>query len=493
MTNTNTGNKLLVIDDEITDSQKENTIYQIGVPEELALFATCYDEAVEILVNEDNIGICFTDLRLPKNHHPAKANYKKKNEQKQEQEEWWGEKLIPKITDLNSGADIIVYSAYATASHLQRIREQYESLITAFLPKPSGLDKYKEYYDRAIKKRSSLKPASPDYPVYNDFNQKDNESILKVITQEIKGLLKENAENMVKTGKDLREARVLLKRNYLFEQWLETEFGISGASASRKINAARRLEPFRPEEYNRFSVTALYELTFPTVPDEALARIIQSPEFDNRGLTVKQAKQIKDLFNNPNNQRKIELAVEDRLLDPTSGKLLLFDNNQTNKALDSSSPLIDNNQTNKSPDSSSPKPEIVQVIPLQRIWHLGAREQHKVVAADPNSPIFLRELPSSISLCLCFPPNKNWQFELKNTFTTNVFHTQLVDFDNLLILEIVEKFIEGSTDGYDAVVVCYIPDPKILSIIHKMGCRAFVADPDYDKCLNLITSTTKLL
>lgn len=452
MTNTSTDSKYLVIDDELGEDEREDTIYHIGVAEEFAFFAGSYDEAIEIIAKEKDIKICFTDLRIPKNKKQLKTNY-------EDEEGYWGEKLIPQIKAFNSGADIVVYSAYATPSYLQDISKLYKGIVTAFFEKPNGLDLRKEFYQNAISKNLSFN--------YNEFNEEIRAKLLDR-ADKIRTLIKQTVKNMLDTGAYLNEVRAILPHGY-YENWVRSEIGITPVSARRMAIAAEKLKTYSIEDLDPIGVTALYHLTDSVVPDEDLEKIIKSTK--SQPLSTKDAKKIREEYKKQTKQEKAER-------EEVKSKFSLLDAASTK--------LIGKSQTNKTSDSSSLKQDIIQVIPRQKIWYLGADQQHKVIAADPNSLIFLRELPSSISLCLGFPPEKNWLFQFEDRVTTNIFDSKLEDFDSLLILEVVDKLINGSTDEHDNVAICYIPDPKILSIIHKLGCHAFIADPDYEKCLNLV-------
>jgi CheY-like chemotaxis protein len=450
MINTNSNNLFMVVDDEFGEDEKEDTIYHMGVPKELALFASNYDEAIEILAKEKDIKICYVDFRIPKNNQQLKANY-------EDQEEWWGQKLIPQIKAFNRRADIIVYSAYANKSYLQNFSREFKGIVTAYFEKPHGLDLRREYYLRAINKDLSFN--------YDDFNE-EAKTILLDRAVKIKTLLKQTVENMLATGTYLNEVREILPHGY-YLNWVKKEIGIQPISAWRMANAAEKLKPYKIEDLDPIGVTVLYHLTDPNVPIEDLDKIIKSAK--SQPLSIKEAELIKREYKNQNKQQKAETEAE---VEKTKPKFKLLDAASTQ--------LIDKAQTNKSLNSSSPKQN------SQKIWYLGANQQHKVIAADPNSPIFLRELPSTVSLCLAFPPEQNWQFQFMHRDTTNIFDSKYDDCDDLLILEIVDRIMRISTEGQDNVAVCFIPNSQILSIIHKLDCHAFVADPDYQKCLNLV-------
>jgi hypothetical protein len=211
-----------------------------------------------------------------------------------------------------------------------------------------------------------------------------------------------------------------------------------------------------------------------------------------KSISSDDAKQLKEHYKTQKKQQQKDREIASRTLSATSSTPVI--NNQTTEP-ELSSPLSITSDRERrsftSPGSekqgtSDPKQDIIQVIRKQRVWRIGDNQQHVIVAADPNSLDFLRELPADISLCLAFPPQQNWQFQFKHCDTTNIFHSKHEDLDSLLFLGMTNELIQGSTNENDAVVICYIPEPKILLAAHNLGCHAYIADPDYQKCLDLI-------
>jgi hypothetical protein len=453
-------NKFLVVDDEFGPDDEEDTLIHLEVPKELGLFAKNYDQALEILNNYPEIIICFVDFNIPKNNQQPKVDYEKK-------EKWLGELLIPEIRKLNSNVSIIVYSAYADQAYLQNFSEKYSDTVTAFFEKPYGLDLRKQLYLDAINKQGAVAKNSS----FDTSNiSEENIAIIFDRATKIKTLLKQTVQNMLGMGAYLSEVRELLPHGK-YEDWLQNVVQLSSPTASRITRAYERFKSYDINDIEQIGVSVLYILADTNIPDQDVNRIIKSSQ--SQPITARQAEKLKKDYKKQNTLEK---------------------NKKQSKLLDAANPkLIAKSQINSPSDNSLSKQNIIQVLPLQRVWDLGANRQHKVIAADPNSEIFLRELPPKISLSLCFPPEKNWQFQFNNIDTTNIFNTNHQDYDEKIILQIVHQLISivhklmiGSTEEDDNVAVCYIPDPRILSLIDQLGCHAFIADPDYEKCLKLV-------
>jgi hypothetical protein len=409
------------------------------------------------LNSERNIVICYVDYKIPKNNQYLKANYDDDLDQR------WGLELIPQIKALKSKASIVVYSAYVTQEYLQNASGESKNLVTAFFEKPHGLNERRKYYLEAINSNSS------NLLKYGELDQQTRDFLFDR-TIKIQGLIKKTVENMLMTGSYLNEVKQLLQHGQ-FIDWYKTELGISNASVWRMMNAAKRFENYSLEDLDFLGVAALYELSDLDIPDQAVETIIQDKDLA-KSLSLDDAKKLRKHFKAQKKQQKKDIEI-------LSGSL----------SGDSSVPDINSQTTELSSTLSitnDPKQDIVRVIRKQRVWRIGDNQQHVIVAAEPNSPDFLRELPASIALCLAFPP-KNWQFQFEHCDTTNIFHSKHQDFDSLLFLKMTDELIKGSTNEDDNVAICYIPEPKILSVVHQLGCHAYVADPDYQKCLDLIS------
>ena len=497
----------LVIDDELKANKNdlEDTIRHMGVSRELGLFASNYDDAVEILNSEPNTAICYVDYKIPKSNQHPKANY-------EDLDKCWGLELIPLINALNNTARIVVYSAYATQEYLQNASGEFKNLVTAFFEKPNGLDKRRKYYLEAINNNSS------NLLKYGELDQQTRDFLFDR-TIKIQGLIKKTVENMLMTGSYLNEVKQLLQHGQ-FIDWYKTELGISNASVWRMMSAAKRFENYSLEDLDFLGVAALYELSDSDIPDQAIETIIQDKDLA-KSLSLDDAKKLKKHFKTQKKQQEQDIEISSRSLSAASSVPDI--NSQTTELSSTLSITSDRERRSEvmrsesfraspaservhgqaapmplrgepargrssfeSQETSDPKQDIIQVIRKQRVWRIGDNQQHVIVAAEPNSPDFLRELPPNIALCLAFPL-KNWQFQFKHCDTTNIFYSKYQDFDSLLFLKMTDELIKGSTNEDDNVAICYIPEPKILSVVHQLGCHAYVADPDYQKCLDLIS------
>ena len=72
------------------------------------------------------------------------------------------------------------------------------------------------------------------------------------------------------------------------------------------------------------------------------------------------------------------------------------------------------------------------------------------------------------------------------------FYSQYQDLDPVPLFQSIEKIIEITTNEMDSIMICYIPHPKILTPIIKLGCQAYIAEPNYQKCLSLVSEYSTL-
>ena len=140
-------------------------------------------------------------------------------------------------------------------------------------------------------------------------------------------------------------------------------------------------------------------------------------------------------------------------------------------------------------EADSIKQDIIEIISPQRMWCLGKQKQHIVMCQDPNSIKFIEKLPPSIALCLAFPSIKEWRFECDRYKSMMTFYSEYQDLDEIALLRSIQYTIEITTEDRDVIAVCYIPSLKVLSLIDALGCRAIIAEPDRDKCLELVKNT----
>jgi CheY-like chemotaxis protein len=417
--------KYLVVDDELVLNQddREDFVLDIGVSEDLALFASSYEEALAIIKEHLDIAICFVDLIIPKNSQDLDSEPDHNNE--------WGISLIPQINKINKDIDIVVYSAQVTQTYLQNLGKNFKN-ITGFFGKPDGIRHRKQLYLNAINKASIIEIQKHQTTINQHFDYSIlDENLADYIfekTNIIKKLFKRTIQDTLDIGQALIEIKA--KLNYgQFITWLNSEFNWNERTAQRYMKVAKE---FQNENLLGLDImpSALYELSTSSTPEPAKQEAIFRAKKGEK-ISLKIAKEIKNKF-----------------LQPTSIQQ-----------------------------------DIIQIIPRQSVWQL---DRHMVFCADPNSPRLIEQLPPKISLCLAFPPVEHWQFQLNCRKSLMNFYSEHQDIDHLMLMESVDRVIQITTSELDNIVVCFIPHPSILFVIHQLGCTGFIVEPDYEKCLDLI-------
>ena len=450
--------KYLVVDDEMNEDDKEDFILDLEVDENLALFASSYEEALKIIKLHSDIAIFFLDSKIPKSNQ--QLNNEEPNILNNPNE--WGISLIPEINKVYQNTTIIIYSAYVTKTYLQkRAKELKFNNIKGFYGKPGGVKHRKKLYQDAIRIYSPTQrkknPTLVDQGIF-DYSVLD-ENISSYVyekTATIKQLAKRMAEDTVNVGKALTEVKNVLEHDQ-YLRWLETEVGLSYYQANRFVNVAKSFEASEVKNLP-ISSTVLFVLGPSSVPqsarDEALDRAKQGEK-----ISVKLAEEIKDKHIAKDNTPQTTSTVAHKgLIEP---------------------------HTTVNPDTKPP--EIIKVIRQQNLWQLG---KHLLFCGDPNDPEFIKHLPSKISLGLAFPTTKNWFFSPQisgvlsragaafSYFTSYKHDTEQVK----LSYKAIQNLVEINTDDGDNIAICFVPDPAILLMAHQMGCCCYLIESDRHKC-----------
>ena len=452
--------KYLVVDDELIENKNdlEDFIHDVGVDEELSFFSGDCDRAIELFEkNYQDIAICFLDLRIPQN---AEDTYGFKTNK-------LGLSLASQINEISPDTVIVFRSAYFSDQYLHELTKetQFENVIGVY-GKPSVMDRRQLYLD-ALKIINS---------VFN-YRELDAETRSLVIkkTNEINLLVKKTSTNLFNVGKYLTEVKESLGHGH-FYPWVRSEFPLGESTAARLMQTYRKFKSCNLQDLN-LSHSVLYELAANSVPDEVIQETFNLAKSGEK-ITVDFVKSLKAEYKETDDSHDSSTEAE-------SSSLELISNSNTIKF---SPKQNDFAPSTKNSALNSIKQKIVGVISPQRVWEIGGKK-HLVMCQDPNSQNFLDRLPQKINLCLAFPSIKNWQFQIEQYDSFMNFYTVYQDLDFSTLVKLAHETIEITTDGEDSVVVCYIPDPKILSLINSLGCRAFIADPDRDKCLALIKAS----
>ena len=476
--------KYLVVDDEIVknETDKEDLILNIGVSQDLALFASNYEEALKIINLHSDIAICFIDSKIPRNNRDL-YNF----EQNASSNGEWGISLIPEINKAHKNTDIVVYSAYVTKTYLKSKIGQFNN-IKGFFGKPEGIRHLKKLYLEAIlkedarpeskaqaatsssghvsssasaeRKNNLAEPTKDEF----DYSVLDRELSVYLHEQvaEIKRLVRRSAQDLVDIGQSLIDVKQKLEYGQ-FLNWLKSEFSWSSRTANRFMRVAQIFGSDNLSDLNILP-SALYELSAPSIPATAAREALLRAE-QGEIINVDKARKIKT--------KHLTVASSTATTEDRVQPNLLPNND--NLTTDSTSTT---NDATVSPEQN--KPQIVKVIRQQKFWQLG---EHLLFYGEPNSAEFARHLPSSIALNLAFPNQKDWFLTGSQANSNLSFQSSYgEDLDIQLLLEAVERLIRITTSEGDNIVICFIPHPAILTLAHQLGCRCFLGEPDLSKC-----------
>ncbi len=474
--------KILFVDDEVTnnDSDREDIIIDLlnlGVQEERVLFTGSFDEASKLIKNSI-ITFCFLDLKIPKTD--GQYNIDSSNINQEEFE--WGFLLIPLLDRHHKSAKISIYSCYAQNSYISDRIQNYNNIIGVY-GKSDGVTQRKQLFEEMFSRHEKnitaltiveptiepeaveevrqleIKPIGFDY----SFLSKEDAQWIQDRTQKINSLLKRTAQNTIDIGRYITEVRASLEHGQ-YEQWVRTSLPIGLTSVYRYQNVYERLKDIGIEDVSAMDIapTALYELTSAKVPNSAIIEMKELAESGEK-IDIRLAKKIKKKY------REVETE-----------KSLVQKPEETGSTIDKA-----NEAVLLPPSVRKEKQTIIEVVRRQDFWDL--EQQHQIYRVEPNSDKFINALPSKISLYLGFPPDIDWTWNYKNYDSYMIFYTKYTDTDPEYTLEAVQRIIEATTNAGDAIAICYSPKPKlkILPLISFLGCKAYIAEPDYDSCLAL--------
>lgn len=307
--------------------------------------------------------------------------------------------------------------------------------------------------------KDSLKPPFS----YGSLSAEDSE-YLQERANNIRGLVRQTAENIITIGQSLIEVKERLGHGQ-FRPWLKTEFEWSISAASQFMNVARRFQHSDIADMN-IAASALGILAAPSLPDSARVEALElaaSGEKITRGLAI----EIKDkhLPSSPKGGagKKKPLGKRQRLLE------------QQNSGRFTEIPHVA-----ASMDSS------VQVKSGE-YWGLGP---HILFSGAISSKKFLEIAPSDSPLVLIYPPTPaDCPTNLNNLSATYIIYLaqQELDTNFAVLRDWTVNSIELATREGEPVVLSFLPDPGLLKCIDEMDCVGFIADPDLDRCKNAIS------
>jgi Protein of unknown function (DUF3102) len=307
-------------------------------------------------------------------------------------------------------------------------------------------------------------------------------------TEEIKALMKQTAEGIVKIGQKLIDVKKRLGYGR-YRQWIEAEFNWGKSTANSFENVAKRFADV--QNLDNFAPSALYELAAPSTPEiakeEALTRA-DSGEY----ITFTTAKEIKQKFSDTAKPKHTKTEPEREVSsDSTDNEA----NQEANEFLASDAPALE--------IVPSKQPQTTQIEPIQpesssesevvkpgSWWQLG---RHQLYCGDTHSPQFLSQLPQQIALAIAFPQTADWHLKnlaakVKSALT--VF-SSYQDLDLNLLRKIVENSLELYTDGGETVLFSFLLDPALLLLVDRLDCNCAIAEPDPLRCEAIVQAWTQ--
>ena len=475
-----TNPKYLVVDHDLVKiSEREEFTSMTRLPVEAGIFVETYEEALKAVKSNPNIVFGFIDIRIPKNQDDRaddalrKIKSKALSSQIKDIKNEWGIKLLPQIKNIKT----FIYSSRIDKSSLKEEANCHKNVI-GYTIKPfdiRDLKKIKPYLEKYFSREKSS-ALSPSF----DYSSLDTETVsfLQETTKEIKKLLRRTSQDIIDIGTYLIEVKDRLDYGQ-FYKWLDAEFDWSYASAGRFMSVADRFgsSSLTLSELDILP-TALYELTSPSVPEEAVTEVFERAKA-GEVIGRKTAKAIKDKYRALKEQTESKVQPQN------------VEQSESSQAEDWITVNVD---SVSQPSSSLPekkekaKHEILGVVPSQNAvqnswWQLG--EHHRLFCGEPRSNEFLKRLPKDIGLSITFLPENDFSLapSIKSIFSC-AFRAEYEDIDLDLL---IKTSIRTTTKPNEIVVFNYIYYIELLEVAEKLECHFIVAEPDLSKCEKILT------
>ncbi|BAZ47146.1 diguanylate cyclase (plasmid) [Chondrocystis sp. NIES-4102] len=495
MNNNNKYNKkILVVDDEYTECDKEDFIDDVGIAEEQAFFASSYEEAKNIIECNSDIILCFVDCKIPKT---SKKLYDFKS-LSNNNDYGWGIDLVEYINKTLSKAQIAVYSAYVAQDNLRNYIKKFNN-VSGCYDKPEGLqyrrliylqalEKYNDFLSSNIENNKSSKTTNDKLSnlisnssskknkifKYEDLNEDDRIFITDKAIQ-IKFLIRRSVQDIINIGKYFTEIKEKLQHGQ-FYPWLDLEFKdpntnvVPYTSIFRFMTTYQLLKSINLTDLSQANIlpSALYMIASKKVDKNAL---IEMKQLIEAGVTI---------------NLEVGKYLKNKYSKKDETQLSLIDIEKTENIVNKNFSQPSNTDTFSLANNLEKvsKQKIIKVLPRQNKWQIG---RHLLICAEPDNLAFNKISSINIELCLCFPKDKYWNLNtnLKYKSIFN-FYSQYENLDLALLLESIHKIIEITTNENDNILICYLPTLDILSLIEDLGCQGYIFEPNYQKCLNMI-------
>ena len=374
----------------------------------------------------------------------------------------FGEELVDKIDRDNKNTKGILISAHKSDSELKQIRNKYDWLVDS-ISKPLDRDRLKNAINSFI--------GNFDLSVFNyaSLDQTTAEFLLQE-TKEIKSLMKRTVEGIIETGERLHRVKQRLQHGE-FMTWVENEIKCHYSTA---LHFMRVWETFGEQKEQiadvGINVSVLYLLSAPSMPEELRTEIVEMAKAGNP-VSFAEAKRLKKEYT----ERQSDDSYTEKQGTITTIEI----------AADSASTLAETSKPN-----STEKQQIVGIIPRAKpeakFWNLG---KHLLYCGSAKDLEFRARLPKTVSLNIGFPDSQSWSTEALfpvQAKSTLIFHSVFQDLDLVTLRNVVQRSIELCTESGEEIVFSSILDPEMLILAERLNCQCFVAEPNFDKCQNLI-------
>ena len=488
------GKKVLYVDDEVYYAETDRQFFTLKSrlrPEDL-LFADAFDTALETLEKHPEVFLVLVDLRIPK----GSEDYYDYNPDNPDEE--WGEKLIKIIIQKYAKVrkiKVIVVSAYTIYAYNN---EDSSATILAFYSKPINFDSLKLNLEFIIKndlestqpsellkekKTSSSGTKSFDYSAFDE----ETSLFIQEKTRKIKKLAKRVAQDIIDIGRYLIEVKEKLGHGNFYD-WMDAEFSWSYASAARFMQVANKFDSISLIDVDILP-SALYQLAAPSAPEEAVTEAIERAK-QGETITEKTAKAIKLKYKSSTKPTEEKVQPQNLEQSVSSQAETREKESQNRQRILPQGNLSQPSSSGCPQKTDKPEQEILAVLPAQKAvknswWQLG--ERHQLFCGEPKSSEFLERLPQDIALTINLPPNNDRSLipDLKSRCSFS-YYSEYDDLDLNSVKAMVENCILASTGAKDIVVFSYVMTPQLLKLAAQLGCLAYVAEPDLDKCEQIL-------
>lgn len=339
-------------------------------------------------------------------------------------------------------------------------------------------------------------PNSVDRTFNYDQLNNDTAVFVQNQTSEIRSLIKRTGQDIIEIGRRLIEVKEKLQHGQ-FKQWLEAEFAWDERTARRFMSVPRAFKTDKLSDLN-IAPSALYILAAPSTPQQVKDEVLALAQ-DGTNITHKVAKEIKEKY------------TKGRAVDKT--KVSPKDNDDVSNTSSANSPETVISKEDIQISSSNrqtvlkviPKQEANEIMPLKRPqkinppsvedsrvnesemwWKMGTK--HLLYFGHFSSSQFLDYLPENVALSLYFPLSQelNLNFPI-NAKSTLVLHSIYQNVDPKTWRSLFINILELYTESEEIVVFSFLPDPELIFLSDKLGCRCIIAEPRRDKCQDMLS------